>query len=97
MTIGILGLGRIGHYFAQTLLTHFPGIQILAYAPRYKASFQSLEANEHFTLTTDLDYFLDQELDGYLIASPSDTHYDYINQLVIKEKPAGIQVDREIG
>ncbi len=87
MTIGILGLGRIGLLFSQVLMDRNPDLHLVGYAPTPRDRYQTLINRWQFTFETDWGKFTHYPLDGYLIASPSDTHYDYINQLVFKGKP----------
>ncbi len=87
MNIGILGLGRIGLLFAETLLNQQVDIEIFGYAPTKRERYQELINRRNFTFISDWGKFTDLDLDGYVIASPSDTHYDYINQVVFKGKP----------
>ena len=88
MTIGLIGLGRIGMLFAQVLLKEFSGIKIFIYSPRKQKRFISLIKLPDVVFTTEWESFLAYDkIDGYMVAAPSDTHFDYVQQLAPKGKP----------
>lgn len=88
MQIGLIGLGRIGMLFADMLVREFPEVQITVYSPRVQQRFSGLIHSPRIYFTTDwMEFLTHPDIDGYIIASPSDTHFDYIGQLVIKGKP----------
>ncbi len=88
MTLGLIGLGRIGILFMNVILQEFSEVSIVAYSPRKQKRFIDLIKSNRVRFTTDWKSFLEgTEMDGYIIASPSDTHFDYIRQLAIKGKP----------
>ena len=87
MTIGVLGLGRIGFLFAELLLDKHPRIEVAGFAPTPRERYNLLIDRSHFSFFSDWNEFFRLTLDGYVIASPSDTHFKYLTQLVPKEKP----------
>jgi len=88
MKIGLIGLGRIGMLFVKILQKEFSEISILTYSPRKQKRFRSLIKSPVVSFTTDLNSFLDDEnIEGYIIAAPSDTHFDYAKKLAAKGKP----------
>lgn len=87
MTLGIIGLGRIGILFTNVILQEFPDVDILAYSPRKHKRFAALIKSPRVRFLTNWKSFMEVEVSGYIVASPSDTHYEYIRELVPKGKP----------
>ncbi|MBK8502941.1 MAG: Gfo/Idh/MocA family oxidoreductase [Saprospiraceae bacterium] len=88
MTLGIIGLGRIGMLFSHVILQTFPDVQILVYSPRKQKRFTTIISSTRVRFTTDWKSFLTEtDINGYIIAAPSDTHFDYVKQLATKGKP----------
>ena len=88
MKLGIIGLGRIGILFAKVILQKFPTVDIVAFSPRRQKRFAALIKSSRIQFSSSWTSFVkNQTLDGYIIASPSDTHFDYIKQLANKGKP----------
>lgn len=88
MLVGLIGLGRIGMLFTEVLLKEFPEIQILVYSPRLQKRFKNLTNNPRVIFTPDLkEFFQNETVAGYIIAAPSDTHFDYVVKIAKKKKP----------
>lgn len=88
MLIGLIGLGRIGMLIAEVLLKEYSQTKILIYSPREQKRFKRIINDPRVIFTSDLGEFLQNKMpSGYIIAAPSDTHYDYVRKLVTKRKP----------
>lgn len=87
LKIGMFGLGRIGLVFSETLLAMGQSVQLVAYSPAKRKRFSHLHAYPNFLFCDDLSEMLSTDFAGYIVASPSDTHYDYLKKLVPKKKP----------
>lgn len=88
MKLGIIGLGRIGMLFANVILQKFPEVDLAIYSPRKQKRFAALIQSDSIHFTTDWKAYLrEREVDGYIVASPSDTHYNYIQEIAVKGKP----------
>jgi len=87
LKIGMFGLGRIGLVFAETLLSMSKSVQLIAYSPAKRKRFAHLHSHPNFQFCADLKEMFAADFSGYIVASPSDTHYDYLKKLVPKGKP----------
>lgn len=87
MHIGLIGLGRIGMLFGQIITNEHDAVSLHIFSPRKHRRFSSLIKKERTTFSTDWDKFYSTDLDGYIIASPSDTHEAYVKKLAARGKP----------
>ena len=98
LKIGVVGLGRMGHLYARTLVTGVPGVQLYAVA----------DSNEHLRTTAisefDMPYAFAgahelialAELDAVVIATPTNTHPELVSaaaragKAIFCEKPLAL-------
>ena len=60
----------------------------LVYSPRRQKRFATTISSTRVRFITDWSLFLAEiDINGYIIAAPSDTHFDYVKQLATKGKP----------
>lgn len=88
MKLGIIGLGRIGMFFTNVILEKYPEVDLSIYSPRKQKRFAALVQLDSIHFTTDWKTFLrENEVDGYIVASPSDTHFNYVREIAPRGKP----------
>jgi len=97
ITLGIIGIGRIGKIHIANITQHIPDAVIKAIAdPQSEANRDWLHVYHVPTLTTDPEViFSDPDIDAVFILSPTDTHTEYIERAarakkaIFCEKPIG--------
>lgn len=97
MRIGIIGTGRIAARFADTALTGIESTYIsCVYNPREESAVRFIQQHNIQACTADWDEFVDN-IDAAYVASPHETHYEYIRKLLLSgkhvlcEKPAALK------
>ncbi|NND33658.1 MAG: inositol 2-dehydrogenase [Saprospiraceae bacterium] len=100
MIIGIVGLGRIGILFSEVLLREFAEIHLVIYSPKKHRRFSELIKSPRVNFYTHWEAFMEKPTSGYIIASPSNTHFDYIKiliergQTIFCEKPLDLSLQK---
>ena len=84
----MFGLGRIGLVFAETLLQLDHPLELVAYSPVKRRRFAHLFDHSDFSYSDSLAEMRRQKFSAYLIASPSDTHFEYLRKVL----PEGVPV-----
>lgn len=86
MRVGLIGAGRIASIHAETLAAH-PEVESVAIFDSIREAAERL-ASQHGAAVADSEERLLGEVDAVVIASPTDTHVDYL----IKSAEAGLPV-----
>ena len=83
--IGIIGTGRIAPRFLKET-SYVSGIEVVsAYNPEEKSAKHFEEVYQVHTWTSDFDNFL-KEVDAVYVASPNETHSDYVRKAILAGK-----------
>ena len=99
--LGMVGTGRVANRFPEEI-KYVSGIELTAvYNPNEKSAIKFAQEHEVGIATNDLDLFFNK-VDAINIASPHETHYEYIMQAlkrgkhVICEKPMVLKEEHAI-
>jgi len=96
---GLLGAGRIGEVHAKAISAH-PGSELTAVSDVFTANAEKLASRYGSISRTSADIIADPSIDAVLIATPTDTHSDFIEQAtaagkaVLCEKPVDLSLER---
>lgn len=102
--LGLIGGGRMGQTHVRALATSTE-VKIVAIVEPYEATFKKLDEAGHRVYATFKEMASAEELDGVLIAAPTDKHLAVISEIaqsklpILSEKPCGINPEqaREAG
>ena len=98
--IAILGLGRIGQIHLKNLLDHRAQVQPIAITSSQIGRDYAQSLGVEMTFNTLGEALQQESLDGLVICSPSDTHFEYTKQLIEQhipvfcEKPLDLSISR---
>lgn len=81
MKIGLIGLGRIGQFHAQTL-SHLPAVDELVLSDPYSATAEDVATKLGASLVSSPQQVLDSGIDGVVVASSTPTHLGLIEDAV---------------
>ncbi len=97
MKFGMIGTGRIAHRFASEI-RYVSGAELeIVYNPNRKSGERFAERFGIPSCTEELPNFLHTDIDAVYIASPHDTHYEYVKEAllagkhVLCEKPLALE------
>ncbi len=99
LKIGLLGCGRIGQVHARSI-SQLDGVTLTAVADACEPPAQELASKENAQMLSAADLISSSEVDAVLIATPTDTHYDFIHtackahKAIFCEKPVDMSTDR---
>lgn len=99
MKIALFGLGRIGQVHLSTLLQH-PNVEVAGIVDPMSPILKTMCKRANCPVLTTEEVFQDSTIDAVLIASPSDTHIDLIEQAlkakkaILCEKPIDVDINR---
>lgn len=83
-TIGLIGCGRWGRYILKDLKTI--GCQVIVMA-RQEQSQHNARQEQADLIVVDYAALFNARCDGFIVATPTDTHIDVINTLSVAGKP----------
>ena len=84
LQIAVIGAGHLGRIHAR-LLPQVEGAELLAVADPHESARQQLEANQPIRTTSDWRTLVD-EIDGAIIATPTEFHYEIAHALIDQGK-----------
>ena len=99
LRVGLLGAGRIGQVHAANIAAH-PACELAALSDVAEKAAQKLAAKHGATVAATDAIIADPAIDAVLIATPTDTHADLIEQSVgagksvLCEKPIDLDIKR---
>ncbi len=102
VSIGVIGVGRIGRMHVKNLISHVPGARVLAVADIFEDAARKVAADNHIPdAYGDPRYIFERkDIDAVFICSSTDTHATFIEQAaqagkhIFCEKPLDLNLDR---
>ena len=101
LKVGLLGAGRIGLVHARSIASHNQS-KLVAVSDAVPAAAEKLAAEHGIAVRTSEEIIADPGIDAVLIATPTDTHSDYIEaavaagKSVLSEKPVDLSLERAL-
>lgn len=86
LNVGLVGLGRLGHIYANIIARELPNAQLYAVAG-HVAKAQAELYGVPYAFHDRLELFAVEELDAIVICSSTDTHVQFIQEAFKTQKP----------
>ncbi len=80
--VGVVGAGMMGKYFIRTINETIPGAEVVAVASR-----KPRDDGPRLTHRTPIDLIQDPSVDAVIVASPDDSHEEFVLACLASRKP----------
>jgi predicted dehydrogenase len=101
--VAVIGLGRMGRFYAQTVASLAPDVHLAAVAdpdPAARASVQSALGGDIPTFSDPVDALQQANLDAVIVATPTSTHAEVViaaaqaGKAIFSEKPLALTIEQ---